>query len=145
MLQLAVHVTLSIHQSCRYRPRPPVPCGSLWKTEQWNKAVATSLKVCVYVQCIRKVFRPLEVLHILLPYSLILKWITKQILIDLHKITHNDKWKQVFQHFCKWKSIVSRHRSGEEYQKVSAALKVPKNTVASIILKWKKFGTTNSS
>ena len=25
---------------------------------------------------------------------------------------------------------------------MSAALKVPKNTVASIILKWKKFGTT---
>ena len=37
--------------------------------------------------------------------------------------------------------IVSRHRSGEGYQKMSAALKVPKNTVASIILKWKKFGT----
>ena len=31
--------------------------------------------------------------------------------------------------------IVSRHRSGE-------ALKVLKNTAASIILKWKKFGTT---
>ena len=29
--------------------------------------------------------------------------------------------------------IVSRHR----YQNISAALKVPKNTVASIILKWK--------
>jgi hypothetical protein len=27
---------------------------------------------------------------------------------------------------------------------VEAALKVPKNTVASIILKWKKFGTTKS-
>ena len=38
--------------------------------------------------------------------------------------------------------IVSRHRSGEGYQRISAALKVPKNTVASIILKWKKFGTT---
>ena len=37
--------------------------------------------------------------------------------------------------------IVSRHRSGEGYQKMSGALKVPKNTVASIILKWKKFGT----
>jgi hypothetical protein len=33
--------------------------------------------------------------------------------------------------------IVSRHRSGEKYQKVSAALKVPKNIVASIIVKWK--------
>jgi phosphoribosylcarboxyaminoimidazole (NCAIR) mutase len=30
--------------------------------------------------------------------------------------------------------IVSRHRSGEEYQKMSAAWKVPKNTVASILL-----------
>ena len=40
--------------------------------------------------------------------------------------------------------IVPRHRSGEGYKKISAALKVPKSTVASIILKWKKFGTTNS-
>ena len=39
--------------------------------------------------------------------------------------------------------IVSRHRSGEGYQNMSAALKVPKNTVASI-LKWKKFGTTKT-
>ena len=38
--------------------------------------------------------------------------------------------------------IVSGHRSGEGYQNISAALKAPKNTVASIILKWKKFGTT---
>uniref|UniRef100_A0AAZ3S3J9 Sleeping Beauty transposase HTH domain-containing protein n=1 Tax=Oncorhynchus tshawytscha TaxID=74940 RepID=A0AAZ3S3J9_ONCTS len=40
--------------------------------------------------------------------------------------------------------IVSRHRSGEEYQNNSAALKVPKNTVASIIIKCKKFGTTKT-
>jgi transposase len=40
--------------------------------------------------------------------------------------------------------IVSRHRSGEENQNMSAALKFPKNTVASIILKWKKFGTTKT-
>jgi hypothetical protein len=40
--------------------------------------------------------------------------------------------------------IVLRHRSGEGYQKTSAVLKVPKNTVASIILKWKKFGTTTT-
>ena len=40
--------------------------------------------------------------------------------------------------------IVLRHRSGEGYQKMSATLKVPKNTVASIFLKWKKFGTTKS-
>ena len=40
--------------------------------------------------------------------------------------------------------IVSRHRSGESYQNISAALKVPKNTVTSIIIKWKKFGTTKT-
>jgi hypothetical protein len=34
---------------------------------------------------------------------------------------------------------VLRHRSGEGYQDISAALKVPKNTVASRILKGKKF------
>ena len=39
---------------------------------------------------------------------------------------------------------MSRHRSGIRYQNVSAALKVPKNTVAFIILKWKKFGTTRT-
>ena len=36
---------------------------------------------------------------------------------------------------------VWRHRSGEGFQKMSAALKVPKNTVVSIILKSKKLGT----
>ena len=40
--------------------------------------------------------------------------------------------------------IVSRHRPGEGYQKMSAALKVPKNTVVSIILKLKKLGTTKT-
>jgi hypothetical protein len=47
--------------------------------------------------CIRKVFRLLDFLHILLRYSLILKlikWI--QILIDLHTIANNDNAKQVF-------------------------------------------------
>jgi hypothetical protein len=39
---------------------------------------------------------------------------------------------------------VWRHRSGEGYEKMFAALKVPKNTVTSIILKWKKFGTTKT-
>jgi transposase len=34
--------------------------------------------------------------------------------------------------------------SGEGYQKDSAALKVPKNTVTSIILKWETFGTTKT-
>ena len=37
--------------------------------------------------------------------------------------------------------IVLRHRSGEGYKTKFAPLKVPKNTVASIILKWKKVGT----
>ena len=40
--------------------------------------------------------------------------------------------------------IVSRHRSVEGYQHISSVLKVPKNTVSSIILKWKKFGTTKT-
>ena len=33
---------------------------------------------------------------------------------------------------------------GKAIKKMSAALPVPKSTVASIILKWKKFGTTRS-
>ncbi len=40
--------------------------------------------------------------------------------------------------------IVARHRSGQGYKKNSAALKVPKSTVASIILKRKTFGTTRT-
>ncbi|KAI2666664.1 Chromatin-remodeling ATPase INO80 [Labeo rohita] len=40
--------------------------------------------------------------------------------------------------------IVSRHRSGEMYRKISAVLKVPICTVASIICKRKKFGTTRT-
>ena len=39
---------------------------------------------------------------------------------------------------------MSRHISGEGYHNISAALKVPKNTVDSILLKWKKFGTTGT-
>ncbi len=35
-------------------------------------------------------------------------------------------------------------RSGQGYKKNSAALKVPKSTVASIILKWKTFGMTRT-
>ena len=38
--------------------------------------------------------------------------------------------------------IVSRQRSGKGNQNVSAVLKVLKNTMASIIFKWTKFGTT---
>ncbi|KAL1255556.1 hypothetical protein QQF64_013617, partial [Cirrhinus molitorella] len=40
--------------------------------------------------------------------------------------------------------IVATHRSGQGYKKISAALKVPKSTVASIILKWKMFGMTRT-
>uniref|UniRef100_A0A9J7YS80 Transposase n=1 Tax=Cyprinus carpio carpio TaxID=630221 RepID=A0A9J7YS80_CYPCA len=40
--------------------------------------------------------------------------------------------------------IVARHRSGQCYKKISAALKVPKSTVGSIILKWKMFGMTRT-
>ncbi|KAG2460963.1 TCB1 transposase, partial [Polypterus senegalus] len=40
--------------------------------------------------------------------------------------------------------IVSWHKSGEGYRKLSAALKVPMTTVASIIRKWKKFKTTRT-
>ncbi len=40
--------------------------------------------------------------------------------------------------------IVARHRSGQGYKNISAALKVPKSTMASIILKWKTFGTTRT-
>ncbi|KAG2468153.1 TC1A transposase, partial [Polypterus senegalus] len=40
--------------------------------------------------------------------------------------------------------IVSRHKSGEGYRKISAALKVPVSRVAFIIRKWKKFETTRT-
>ncbi len=40
--------------------------------------------------------------------------------------------------------IASRHRSGEGYRKTSRALKVRMSTVASIICKWKKFGTSRT-
>ncbi|XP_051784574.1 mediator of RNA polymerase II transcription subunit 21 isoform X1 [Erpetoichthys calabaricus] len=40
--------------------------------------------------------------------------------------------------------IVSMNKSGEGYRKISAALKVPMSTVASIIRKWKKFKTTRT-
>ncbi|KAG2457038.1 TCB1 transposase, partial [Polypterus senegalus] len=40
--------------------------------------------------------------------------------------------------------IVTRHKSGEGYRKMSAALKVRMIIVASIICKWKKFETTRT-
>jgi hypothetical protein len=39
---------------------------------------------------------------------------------------------------------VLRYRSGEGYKYISAASKVPKNTVASIIPKWKNLGNTKA-
>ncbi len=39
---------------------------------------------------------------------------------------------------------MARRRSGQGYKNISAALKVPKSTVASIILKWQTFGTTRT-
>uniref|UniRef100_A0AAY4CRJ8 Sleeping Beauty transposase HTH domain-containing protein n=1 Tax=Denticeps clupeoides TaxID=299321 RepID=A0AAY4CRJ8_9TELE len=40
--------------------------------------------------------------------------------------------------------IVLRHKSGEAYRNISAALKFPMSTVASIICKWKNFKTTRT-
>uniref|UniRef100_A0A3B4YLX4 Centrin-3-like n=2 Tax=Seriola lalandi dorsalis TaxID=1841481 RepID=A0A3B4YLX4_SERLL len=40
--------------------------------------------------------------------------------------------------------IVARHKSGQGYKTISKALSVPRSTVASIIVKWKKFGTTRT-
>ena len=53
----------------------------------------------VGVQCLRKVFRPLDSFHILLHYSLILQLIL--FLINLHTIPHNDKAKEVCRKFSK--------------------------------------------
>ena len=40
--------------------------------------------------------------------------------------------------------IATRHRFAKGYKKMSAALNILKNTVASIILKWEKVGTTKT-
>ncbi|KAF7656113.1 hypothetical protein LDENG_00045810 [Lucifuga dentata] len=40
--------------------------------------------------------------------------------------------------------IVWRHRAGQGYKIISATLNVPRSTAASIVLKWKKFGTTRT-
>lgn len=40
--------------------------------------------------------------------------------------------------------IVARHKSGHGYKTISKALNVPRSTVASIVVKWKKFGTTRT-
>ena len=52
------------------------------------------------IQCLQKVFTPLDFCHILLCYSLNLKWIKFNFFVaDLHKITHNDKVKTCFEKF----------------------------------------------
>jgi hypothetical protein len=54
-----------------------------------------------HLQYLRKVFRPLDFFHILLVYSLILKWIKSCFsLINLHTIPHNDKAKTFFRNVC---------------------------------------------
>ncbi|XP_061542774.1 chromodomain-helicase-DNA-binding protein 6 isoform X3 [Phycodurus eques] len=40
--------------------------------------------------------------------------------------------------------IVQRHQSGEGYKRISKALNVPWSTVKAVIIKWRKFGTTES-
>ena len=52
----------------------------------------------LYIQCIWKVFRPLDFFHILVCYSLILNLIQLLIcsLINLHMIPHNDNAKNDF-------------------------------------------------
>jgi hypothetical protein len=40
--------------------------------------------------------------------------------------------------------ILSRYTSGEGYQNISAAVKVPTNTMASIILEWMNIRTTKT-
>uniref|UniRef100_A0A665W377 Uncharacterized protein n=1 Tax=Echeneis naucrates TaxID=173247 RepID=A0A665W377_ECHNA len=40
--------------------------------------------------------------------------------------------------------IVARHKSGQGYKTISKALSVPRSTVASIVVKWKKYGTTRT-
>ncbi|KAK3512400.1 hypothetical protein QTP70_008742 [Hemibagrus guttatus] len=57
---------------------------------------------------------------------------------------------QVEENLERWRFALERRgmkvsrESGEGYRKPSAALKVPVSTVASIICKWKKFGTTRT-
>ena len=54
------------------------------------------------VQCLRKVFRPLDVFHILLHYSLTLKWIKLMFfLINLHSIQKDN-------HLCRRKPRLSK-------------------------------------
>ena len=82
--------------------------------------------------------------------GLLINWVNACICVCISAGTkkiptvHKWAWELINNRFCSPAElrdrIVLRHWSGEGY--MSAALKVPKSTVASIILKWKKFGTT---
>ena len=72
----------------------------LWK---YTLTLSRSIMNIIIIQCIRKVFRPLDFFHILLSYSLILKWIRKKETSVIYS-THNNpimtKRKQVYRIFC---------------------------------------------
>ncbi len=38
--------------------------------------------------------------------------------------------------------IVERHKSGDGYRRISKVLDIPWNTVKTVIIKWRKYGTT---
>jgi hypothetical protein len=57
------------------------------------------------LQCIRKVFRPLDFFQILFRYSLTLKWIKYMFILILHTIMQNDKAKTKFAHSLKINNI----------------------------------------
>ena len=58
------------------------------------------------MQCIRKVFRPLDFFHIVLLYSLILKCIKLfPPHFNLHTIPHNDKERTGFRNVCKFRVV----------------------------------------
>uniref|UniRef100_A0A8C7HKG5 Ubiquitin carboxyl-terminal hydrolase n=1 Tax=Oncorhynchus kisutch TaxID=8019 RepID=A0A8C7HKG5_ONCKI len=66
-----------------------------------------------------------------------------------HSLTVNLTTFRIWCYVCEREVFLEQRpelsvESEEECQKTSAALKVPKNTVATIILKWKKFGTTKT-
>jgi hypothetical protein len=65
---------------------------------------------CLFIQCIGKVFRPLDFFHISLqPYSK-MDYIVFPPTINLHTISHNDKAKLVIRIF--WKCIKKNKKTG---------------------------------
>ena len=38
--------------------------------------------------------------------------------------------------------IIQRYQSGEGYKRISKELNIPRNTVKTVIIKWRKYGTT---